>query len=384
MMTLALLLPLAACVQPPEVAALADAEEEDSGDTAAPSVCSHPPDPDRRMGFSDLLARLEEQRCLAEPDILAVDAWMQESAAASTLFCDAIYRLSSPDGLSFTGTPERVVEHASVPDVVITDAGEHVVVYNDVTPGLFVHLLRTDPERLWRQGLLGYGGMGMSAAADGAAFAVVEDLDLHLDRLHEAVDPDLGRKPDGTWHVAWFGVLVEDRSGDDSCPLDSAMPHKYYRGSSTTLRDFDAPVLTVASSEGSTGGADPTILDLADGGEILFVGPLDHHALGWSSPDGLTWLPEARPDIDSLVPSATPDTIPDPAGGYRMHYMRNGDFGHFQMAKSEDGRTWDEGVTIMRTETGFNPSVARAPDGTWWLYYNQNDADCLSRRADAG
>lgn len=369
-----------ACSSPKAPADVAAGDTADTTDTAVdtgplPYDCSQPPDPARPMATNDLLARLEAQRCLAEDDIAAVEALMADQYERSSLFCDSIYRLSSPDGLSFAGTPERVVEHASVPDVAITDDGTHTLVYNDIRPGLFVELLRTDPERFWRQGLLGYGGVGMSVSDGGAGFSEVLDLDLALDRIQEAVDPDIGRKPDGTWHIAWFGIHVEDMTGGG--PLNSLQPHKFFRAEATDLRAFTPPVVAVASSEGSTGGVDPTVLDLADGGEILFVGPLDNYALGWSSPDGAAWDPAKAPDVPTEVPTATPDAMPDPTGGYRMHYMRNGDFGNFEVAFSEDGATWTEGTTMVRTTTGFNPSVARAPDGTWWLYFNQNDAGCL-------
>ena len=359
--------------------ARADTERGDTGaDTAEspPFDCTQPPDPDRGMEIAALMARLESQRCLGAEDIAAVEAFMSERYAQSTVYCDVVYRMSSPDGLVFDGPSERVIEHASVPDVVITDSGEHVVVYNDVTPGRLVELLRSDPERFWRQGLLGWGGMGMSVgSAESSAFEEVADLDLNLERLMRVVDPDLGRKPDGAWHAAWFGIQVED--GMENGALHSNQPHKFFRGSSADLRTFGTPVVAAASTEGSTGGADPTILDLADGGEILYVGPLDNTALGWSSPDGVTWNAEGGADVDSQVPTATPDAMADPRGDYRMHYMRNGDFGNFEVARSKDGRVWESGATMIRTQTGFNLSVARGPDGVWWLYYNETDPDCM-------
>jgi hypothetical protein len=107
------------------------------------------------------------------------------------------------------------------------------------------------------------------------------------------------------------------------------------------------------------------------------MGPADQNAVGWVSPDGETWPGEAPADFDSLVPAATPDAMPDPDGGYRMHYMHNGQFGLFEVARSDDGRVWGEGSVIYRSSTGFNVSVDRAPDGTWWLYFNQNEAGCL-------
>lgn len=176
-----------------------------TGETAE-NTCSEPAAPERDLSFTAILDRLGTQECLAEEDIVLVEAVLAAGYERGTLHCDAVYRLSSVDGLTFSGTPERVLSHASVPDVVVTDTGEHVLVYNDVTPYKLTEILRTDPARLWRQGLLGYGGVGMSTGlATGPDFTEVLDLDLHLPLPQEAVDPDLGRRGDGTWRLAWLG-----------------------------------------------------------------------------------------------------------------------------------------------------------------------------------
>ncbi|MSQ03838.1 MAG: exo-alpha-sialidase [Myxococcales bacterium] len=376
---LGLVLVLAACTgaAPDTKDGLAGDSSDDSSaaGSAVAFDCSGEADPERDVAFLAILARLDAQRCLHEADILLVEAHMAEEYANATVFCDAVYRRSSADGTSFEGEPERVLGHASVPDVVITDAGEHVLVYNDVTPFRFVELLRTDPERLWRQGMLGYGGVGMAVTTPGTAVTEVLDLDLGFEQLQEAVDADLGRKPDGRWHMTWLGVRVEDMI-DGRGPLFSRMPHHFFRSTSKDLHSFSAPVVAVASNEGSTGGVDPTILDLADGGEILFVSPLDRYAMGWSSSNGEVWSPALPPDVVTTVAGATADALAV-GGAYRMVYMQNGEFGHFRYSTSQDGRTWQEGGTLVRTTDGFNTSVARAPDGTWWLYHNRNEPGCL-------
>ncbi len=372
---LSLVLVLSACDGAGPALPADSGSDASAADTADRFDCSGEADPGRDVAFLAILARLDAQRCLQEADILLVEAHMADEYVHASLYCDAVYRVSSPDGLVFAGEPERVLNHASVPDVVITDSGEHVLVYNDVTPFRLVELLRTDPARLWRQGMLGYGGVGMSVTTPGAAATEVLDLDLQFGELQEAVDADLGRKADGTWHVAWLGVRVDDMI-DGRGPLFSRMPHHFFRSHSEDLRNFSTPVVAVASNEGSTGGVDPTIVDLVDGGEILFVSPLDRYAMGWSSPDGAQWAPEAAPDVVTTVPGATADAL-TVNGAYRMHYMQNGEFGHFRYSTSNDGRTWQEGGTLLRTTDGFNTSVARAPDGTWWLYYNRNEAGCL-------
>jgi len=345
-----------------------------------PDICGEEPDPERPTGWVDLLARLEAQRCLHEDDIALVEDVLVENYASSTLRCDAVWRVSSEDGTSFEDAdPEMVLPHASVPDLHIDVEGHHWLVYNDVTPWKLVDVMSADPERLWRQGLLGWGGVGMSVdRQDGTGFTEVIDLDLKMERLQQAVDPDLGERLDGTLRMVWLGIHVDDMNPDRPDPLNSYKPHKFFRSTLTEEVTFTTPRVAVASSEGETGGLDPTVLDMADGRELMLVGPLDDTALGWWSDDGETWEPEAPPDLDTLVRAATPDARPDPEGGYRLHYMENGARGTFRVSRSDDGETWEiDGALMRRVEEGFNVTADVGPDGVWWMYFNITDEECV-------
>jgi len=319
-----------------------------------------------------ILARLESQRCLHEDDI----TWLEEHSNVGTLECHAVYRVSSSDGWSFDGEPEQVLKNASVPDVVITDAGHHVLAVNDVTPGLFVEVARTDPERFWRQGLVGMGGLGLHVdSRDGAGFAPVE-VDLGLERLTEVVDPDLGMP--GELRLTWFGVHVEDMHPTRKDPWCSAAPHKYWRATGGEPADLHGSSLAVSSSAGAQGGADPTVVDV-DGGEILLVPLLDAEGMasgivGWSSPDGETWSLDGTPDVQTGVVGTTPDVARGPDGAWRLIYLA----ADFAIVTSDDGRTWDEGaVWLTHRDMAANPSLAVDPDGVWWLYFNMPDAECM-------
>jgi hypothetical protein len=300
------------------------------------------------------------------------------------LHCDTVYRVSSEQGDSFEGEAERVLDHASVPDVIFTTEGHHILVYNDVTPYKLFEVLRSDPERVWRQGLLGDGGMGMSIdRRDGLGFQEVVDLDLNLERVQWVVDPDLVRRPDDSWRMVWFGILL-DQAHEDLSPLHSDLPHNMYRSVSSDWRSFPAASVAVASEDGDFGGVDPTVLDLEDGYEVLLMGPMPHTVLAWESADGQDWGETALAHYDTLVPGATPDAMRDPLGLYRLHFMRNGQMGHFQVTASSDGRNWsDSPKTLRQVEDGFNPTVNIDPDGVWWLYWNENDADCVQEWAEA-
>ncbi len=324
-----------------------------------------------------LLEHLDDARCLHRSDRSALRDRLETYHRQTTLHCDVVWRRSSPDGLSFSGPGEAVLPAASVADVFIDDAGRHVMAYNDLTVDRLPDLIAADPQRLWRQGLLGYGGLGL--AIDSGEGFVEQEIDLHLSHAQEAVDPDLGQTADGAWRLVWFGVNPAEMNPAMHGPLASAKPHSFYRSTSTDLRDFTPPQRILASTAGSTGGADPTILDLRDGGELLLIGPLDFTTVGWRSPDGVQWRIDDPPHLDTRAPLATPDALPDPAGGYRLYGMKNGAPGTFMLHRSPDGASWDRGRTVMQQEGAFNASVARAPDGRWWLYYNVTDPDCLAR-----
>ena len=327
------------------------------------------------QGLVPLLQHLDSSRCLHRRDRAALQESLAVYHTQTTLHCDAVWRRSSPDGLRFSGPAERVIDAASVADVFIDEQGRHVMVYNDLTVGRLSELIETDPERLWRQGLLGYGGVGL-AIDDGSGF-VPQSIDLHLPHPQEAVDPDLGMTAEGQWRLVWFGVNPAQMNPKMHGPIASAKPHHFYRSLSTDLVDFTPPQLILASSEGSTGGADPTILDLDGGGELLLIGPLDVTTVGWRSPDGAQWSIHDAPHMDTHARVATPDALPDPDGGYRLYGMRNGSPGTFVLHRSEDGIRWSQGSVVMRQDGTFNASVARDPAGVWWLYYNITDQDCL-------
>ena len=345
-----------------------------------PWPCDVEVEENRGQDWVDVLGRLDVQRCLDAEDLETLKALQEDiyTSGNGDVHCHTVYRSSSEDGWHFDGPAERVLEHASVPDIAITSEGHHLLVYNDVTPYKLWRVVRADPERIWRQGLLGYGGLGMSRdRMEGAGFREILDLDVHNPRLQRAVDPDLTRRADGSWRLAWFGIHLE--TWGDGSPLHADKPHQIWHTTGDSWRDFPSAQVAVASEDGAFGGVDPTLLSLDDGGEVLMMGPMPDTVLGWASADGLDWGDTALAHFDTEVPGATPDAMPDPAGGYRMHFLRNGDLGNFQVATSSDGLTWDFSDTTIRDQEGAsNPTVAMDPEGTWWLYWNEVDEACLA------
>lgn len=358
---------------PPEETGEADTHDTSWDTGVEPSPCDVP-DPARPMGFADLMARLESQRCLADEDIDALAVWMEDFEGAN-LHCDVVVRASSADGLGNWSRPEPVLEQASVPDIYIGPDNVHVLTYNDVTRGRLVATVRDDPERLFRQGLLGLGGMGMMVDA-GAGFEERQDLDLRLPVLQQVVDPELTRDIDGVLHLTWFGVVPSSMEDGVWDPVESVGAHNFFRNRAPALDAWEAPQLLVSSSLGGGRLADPTLLDLGDGAEVLFLSNPGREITGWSSLDGVQWDPSAEPDRAMLVAALTPDAVVDPAGGYRMYFHNMDD--SFHVAMSADGVAWAPSVEVFRGANTTGLSVAVDPEGLWWMYYTVRDPACVA------
>ena len=351
-------------------------DEEHPEDPPEGEGCEDPPAVDADTSFEALLGRLNDQGCLHQSDMDAAEVHMQERLL-SPVYCDEVWRLQlSPDGTTLQ-EPEWVMSHASVPDLLVLPDGSHLLVYNHLQTEIFMDTLRTDPARFWRQGLIGFGGVGISIdQMDGNGPVEITELDLRLDHLNQAVDPDLGWTTDGQLRLLWYGIPAEVMRLGITSPMASPKPHRLYRTVMEEQWRFEQPVVAVESYAGSTGGVDPTVLSLADGSEVIYMGPMDHYAHGWHSTDLVSW--PLDPDIDTTIPAVTPDAHPDPAGGYRMFFMKNGELGAFKYQWSADGLTWDEDMQpLIDIEDGHNLTVDFDADGNLWLYYNLLNADCL-------
>ncbi len=378
-MTLLVLLACAPPVAQPPGDDSAPSETGDDSGTPPPPACQALEDPGLPMDFASLTARLGTQHCLSVIDQGAMSGQIDRFHAEQRVWCDEVYRMDSPDGLTFSTTPQQVREHASVSDVMVTATGTHVVVFNDLSPTLLMDTLVSDPERFWRQGLLGLGGLGM-IVDDGAGFQDAV-FDAHLASLQELIDPDLAALADGTFRFVWFGVPVAALSPDSWDPYLSAEPHAFFRTTSSDFASFPTAPAIVSCSEGEYGEADPSVVSLADGGEVLYAGALSGTAKGWRSEDGVTWDDPGTPTLESGLPAGAPDLVSDGAGGYRMYFVNN-QTGREEVATSLDGETWAILGPVMDMPNAHGGSVARAPDGTWWIYFNIPNAECMAQAAE--
>ena len=339
--------------------------------------CSTPLGPENSL--IDHFVRLEQDKCLHEQDIESLKQRMKTYHTQTTLHCDQVYRRSSMDGLKFDGPEELVLESASVADVVIDGMGRHIIAYNDTHPTRLVQTAQYAPNTFWKRGLIGYGGLGLAVDPMNDEAIQYLEPDLHLSNPLELVDPDIGLTNTGQYRLSFFAVEPTQMNRTQHGPMAAAKPHNFYRAVSNSLTEFPTPDVIVASSEGSNGGADPAILSLNDGGEVLFVGPLDHTTMAWVSTDGKQWPTHESPTYNTRQRFATPDALPDPDGGYRLYGMTNGRPGEFQVSMSADGRQWKKSQVVLRQQGAFNISVGVDPVGIWWAYYNKTDSNCVTQ-----
>ena len=126
----------------------------------------------------DLFTRLDQHHCIHKSDILTLTERMNEHHKQTTLHCDQVWRRSSIDGKIFDGPESLVLTSASVADVFIEKTGAHVIAYNDLRPNLLAETMIQDPQKLWRMGLIGYGGALNQDVADKEKTSNFEDLKL--------------------------------------------------------------------------------------------------------------------------------------------------------------------------------------------------------------
>lgn len=326
----------------------------------------------------ELFQRLDTQQCLHKTDVLSLSERMNEYHKQTTLHCDQVWRRSSIDGKRFDGPESLVLTSASVADVFIEDTGAHVIAYNDLRPDLLSETAIQDPHKFWRMGLVGYGGLGLVRDRMNKKGLEYIETDLQLLHPQEVVDPDISQTKEGKWRLVWFGVNPDQMNPNAHGPLSSSKPHYFYIAEGENLSKLNGPTVMIRSNEGMTGGADPTLGTLPSGEDVLMVGPLDTTVMGWVSKDN-TFQPTAPPDINTQAPLASPDLVVLSDGSMRLYGMKNGTPSEIWYYESTDGLRWKKGNLAYKDKTTFNASVAVDPAGTWWLYYNRTDQECLQK-----
>ncbi len=297
--------------------------------------------------------------------------------ATTDLPCHQVWRASSADGWAFAGPGTRVLDHASVPDVWIDPDGTHWLAVNDVTPGALATAVASDPASLRRVGLAGLGALRILHDTHGdGVFIAEEGLDLALPAPALAADPDLRRGADGAWELLWLQTRPQDL-GATVDPASAAEPHRIVRSVARDGLAFAPPQPVV--TPGIPAIVDPTAALQPDGRLLVYAsqGLRDTITLhGW------TWTPGSPP---ATTPDATPPltgVMPDLAltvdGRQRLVLMVPEREPLAMFGRAGFDAAWEPAPAPVGLRDVRNPSLAQAPDGTWWLYFNRVDAQCLA------
>ena len=201
-------------------------------------ACSRPPCSTALPAESsmiDIFIRLENDQCLHSGDIDTLDKNMQRYHTQTTLHCDQVYRRSSTDGLTFTGSEELVLESASVADVVIDNQGRHIIAYNDTSTETLVETARTNPSIFWARGLIGFGGLGLAVDSMNGHIEYLTP-NLNLKQPLELVDPDIGLTTAGQYRLNFFAVAPQQMNRTQHGPMAAAKPHNFYRTVSESMQ----------------------------------------------------------------------------------------------------------------------------------------------------
>jgi hypothetical protein len=225
--------------------------------------------------------------------------------------------------------------------------------------------------------MVGLGGIVVArGSAESDDFVRVDDVNLAMDRPHMFADPDLKQTADGRWQLVWLRT-DPDNLAELVNPLLAAEPHQLVRSMSREEQTF-APAEVVVEPT-IPGVVDPTAVPTPDGGLVVYAsqGLEDTFDLWkWTWSEGAP--PATEPTRVEDAYGVTPDLAVDAAGGQRLVVMVPETEPLQLYRRSSDTQPWSRWMAQNLPIEVRNPSLAVAPDGHWWLYYNRVDEDCLA------
>lgn len=352
-------------------------EHVEPDDTAADPPCARVASD---AGLRGHLIHIAEHTCLHPDDVPGLEDLLRAQYASKELACHTVWRTPSVDGWTFDGTAERVLDHASVPDVWIDPDGTHWLMSNDVTPYRLAQVASQEPERMLRQGMVGHGGLQLHQQGPDGGWTQVSTFDLGLDHVQIVVDPDLRQGPDGGWQLVFMQVEADELSPSSSDPAQAGEPHRIVRATSAGGPRFDPAIVVVEATVPNV--VDPTVGRMQDGRTLILAsqGLQDTLTLrGWWWEEG--GPPATEPDASPGLECVLPDVVEEVDGALRMVAMV-AEIDPLVMYRYTTEAGWVKSTQSVGLEAVINPSLAQAPDGGWWLYYNRIDADCLSALRD--
>ncbi len=246
----------------------------------------------------------------------------------SPLYEHQVYLTTSKDGLTFTEPAELIIEHASVPDVVIGPDGALWVYFVNGEPGQHgIFAARQTKDQIW------------------------EILDcVKIDGVFNgnAVDPNITRLDDGRYRLVYFLGNFVDR--DVLNPND---PHPIYSAISEDGINFTVENQLIAVDEVT----DPSLLQLPDGSWLLAM----------TRPSGSLLAASLDGQHFELL-----DVVFEEPGIPELALLSDGRIALYlgQVHISNDGgQTWTADRSVQVPGGGADPSMTSLPDGSYIFVY---------------
>ncbi len=248
----------------------------------------------------------------------------------SPIYSHQVYLTTSPDGLTFDGDGALILDHASVPDLVIGPDGR-----------LWVYFVNGEP---------GHHGIFAARQAEDGSWEVLGCVTLDGRFNGNAVDPNVTRLPDGRLQLVYFeGSFVGN--GPKLGPDD---PHPIYRAVSEDGLHFSGQEQLIAVP----GVTDPSLVQLPDGSWLMAL-QREGATLLARSADGTSYEliePTFRePGIGEL------GLLPDGRVALYLSQIH---------VSADGGQTW-ETVPGRVPGNGMDASIVALPDGGYAFAYKR-------------
>ncbi len=269
--------------------------------------------------WNSAVAQMSQQTNLSPP--LSSDCQAGDPTQ-SPLYDHHTYLTFTQDGLSFDQSEALVLEHASVPDIVVGPDG-----------ALWVYYVNGQP---------GQHGIFAARKTENGDWQVVDCVKLDGEFNGNAVDPNITRLPDGRYRLVYYlGVFV------GGTPLKPGEPHPIYSAISDDGINFTIESQLIAV-EGVT---DPSMIQLPDGSWLLAMTRPDETLLA-ASQDGRNFELTGTVVEERGIPELA--LLPD---GHIALYIG-------RMYISDDfGQTWALQPDIRVPGGGADPSMTSLPEG---------------------
>jgi hypothetical protein len=176
-----------------------------------------------------------------------------------------------------------------------------------------------------------------------------------------AVDPDIVRLQDGRYVLTYMRGNFGQFNPEPVSTIYSAW-------SWDGVRFFDPRVVYkpgTSNSDRSPVVTDPSLVQLKDGSWLLAISsPAGPNATLYGSKDGLNFTSKGV-----TLTAFSPDLQVLADGRVRIYYADGPAGGIGSRISSDGGQTWTLESGARKTGAGFDPSVFKANDGTWYMMF---------------